>query len=468
MKGKIVLLPIDSTRRDLEWRVFLAAQLAKAGIHSVIMDNRVFRRVHRHSYNCLLLARVREDHDILTSGATRKTKVFYLHDEGAFYLKAAYLETVRRIYPQSLFKNPMIEKIFFWGRKQMTVFKDDPSKHKFVVSGYPRFDLCRSEYDWIDKKAMRLLKEKYGEYILICSRFAAANKGIDDPHILGKRMLQLWARRGDTQGDERESKLSEMFDYWARTVREFSDFVSAAAKLAMDFPQESFIYRPHPAESEAFYKEPFDHFPNLHVSKEGDVRPAIRASKAVIHSECTTSIEASAMQKPLVNFRPQAGHMDELSVCGLTNVGASAYCYADLKKQLRKALDGDLRVSESQEELQAHLANIPGPRQSCSILLEEIVAYFERQSEQSALDTRALIFKGSYHSMKNHVQATLSSLRPGAASEKVGVSGSHYQEGKKVKLAPQLVESLWAMFGGDSDSLSNYGGVWICSPDGKE
>lgn len=465
MKNKIVLLTIDSTRRDLEWRMFLASQLAKVGIQSVIMDSTSFRRVNQHSRNCLFLGRVRVDHTLLNSMKKRNTKIFFLHDEGAFYRQGSYAETVKKIYPPVIFAHPLIERIFFWGPKQMNLFADDDSKHKFRISGYPRFDLSRQEYGRLDQMSVKRLQDKYGDYILLCSRFAAANKGTDDHSILGKRMFQVWPYSETKNSNVREAKLNEMFEYWARTTREFSDFVVATAKLAIDFPDQSFLYRPHPAESEAFYKEPFEHFPNLHVSKTGDARSAIRAAKAVIHSECTTSLEAAAMGKPLINFRPQMGYMDDHTVAGVSELGADAHNYNELHLELKNILNGNSNNCTNLSDLKEHVANTPDAPEASGILVKEILEHFETQHEDSFLDMRQLKLLGYYDQVTKMLGTGFRLLHSGTRRSIRHGQNTSDKERKKTDLTPNLMSDLWETFGGNPLNLKHQSGIFFITPD---
>ena len=88
---KIVLQTIDSPRRDLEWRVFMALKLSHEGISSVIGSVGQINSLLEKSENCIYFGRFggasgRTEFDKRTIELMQEnnTSMFFLHDEGAF------------------------------------------------------------------------------------------------------------------------------------------------------------------------------------------------------------------------------------------------------------------------------------------------------------------------------------------------------------------------------------------------
>lgn len=330
MKQSIVLHAVDSPRRDMEWRLFLAAKLAERGITSIIGSKSAIRAIHARSKNCVFLGRLdsntgrtKPDREYVSEMEKRGTSLLFLHDEGALYFKGEYEDWVRKIYPEEYFGSKAVKKVLFWGEAQRNLFKDSRYKDKFEVSGFPRFDLCKPGLSKIDESSVSNLQKRYGDFVLICGRFAAVNTVADDPSALGKRSYDIRVEGGALKTKRKDEILRSMFGAWEKVSLEFSQFVPAVARLALEFPHLNFVLRPHPAERESFYKEAFGHFDNIFIDKSGDVRPFIRASRALIHSECTTGLEAELSRKPSINFRPCADHpmSRDYEVSGASDVG---------------------------------------------------------------------------------------------------------------------------------------------------
>ena len=62
------------------------------------------------------------------------------------------------------------------------------------------------------------------------------------------------------------------------------------------------IFRPHPNENVDCWKILLKGISNLHVIREGAISSWIRKAFAVMHHGCTTAIETSVTQKPLITF----------------------------------------------------------------------------------------------------------------------------------------------------------------------
>ena len=64
------------------------------------------------------------------------------------------------------------------------------------------------------------------------------------------------------------------------------------------------IFRPHPTEDTDGWKFLLDGIPNVRVIHEGSINKWVNSSFAVLHSGCTTALEATVSEKPLITFDP--------------------------------------------------------------------------------------------------------------------------------------------------------------------
>ncbi|WP_322003671.1 surface carbohydrate biosynthesis protein [Marinobacter alexandrii] len=381
MKKSIVLQSVDSPRRDMEWRLFMAARLAERGISSIIGSKSAIRAIHARSSDCIFLGRLDSntgrtayDRDYVKEMEKKGTALFFLHDEGGLYYKGEYEDWVRKIYPEEYFSSEAVRKVLFWGDAQREVFANSIYREKFEVTGFPRFDLCKPEFSRIDTIAVSRLKKKYGSFVLICGRFAAVNMVADDPSALGKRSFDIRVEGGALKTKNREEILRSMFASWEKVSLEFSQFVPAVARLALDFPDLNFVLRPHPAEKESFYQDAFGHFDNIFIDKSGDVRPFIRASKALIHSECTTGLEAELSSKSTINFRPCVEHPSsyKYEVAGVSDIGVIVKDYNGLKRELSEISDQGFHFLKSEYDASNLALNFRGLSLSVDIICDLI------------------------------------------------------------------------------------------------
>lgn len=307
----VVLMPTDSPKRDLEWKIALAARLATHGFRTVIGTKGYINKVHKGSKNCIWLgrffsndSRMPSDLSLMDNFEKNNTHVFFLHDEGALYIKRFYENTVLRIYPVEHFSKAFFKKIFFWGERQKdVVLKVEPNlRSKSIVTGFPRFEYIKS-MPTIDNK----------DTVLFCTRFAGFNIGLTDPNPLGKRLREILKR------DCPVDTTAYQFELWGKVGEDFIQFIKMIQSVCHAYPDKKIIIRPHPGENFKFYLDVFSDYPNVSVEFLGDVRSLIAKSAIVIASECTTGFEALLMKKPLINFVTTTNN--DLNVEGLDSIG---------------------------------------------------------------------------------------------------------------------------------------------------
>lgn len=464
---KIVLQTIDSPRRDLEWRVFVALKLSREGISSVIGSVGQINSLLEKSENCIYLGRFggasgRTGFDKRTIELMQEnnTSMFFLHDEGAFYLNGEYERLVKLIYPEVYFSLPVLEKVFFWGEKQKVIYKNHPEASKFLVTGAPRFDLCRADYADLDSTTIKDLVNKYKDFVLVSGRFAAVNTVPDDPSFLGKRIYEIYLEGGALESSKKEDILTGMFKYWEKCSIEFGRFVSSVARLAMEYPELNFVFRPHPAERSSFYKEAFSHFNNVFVDKSFDARPFIRASKVVIHSECTTGIEAEISQKPNINYRPclNLTEFEEIDVAGASEVGIIVENYEELRNSLQELLDSDFKFTKSNFDASDYLLNAADDISSSEIIINEIKKFCEENISESNIK---VIARPSIGRLLRSSKLFLKKIWVFLFFRKCIESG----DSKMIFYPNKKIKKLWVNLGGDPKCLKIKNGIIYTYPD---
>jgi surface carbohydrate biosynthesis protein len=469
---KIVLQVVDSPRRDLEWRIFMALKFSKEGISSIIGNANQIKIIHEKSENCLFFGRLagntgRTNFDLNTLETCKKnnTSLFFLHDEGGFYDTETYQDEVKGIYPENHFSLSVFKKIFFWGKEQMDVFKNHPEQNKFCLTGSPRFDLCRPSYDYIDQSTVKSLREKYNDFVLIASSFAAVNMVPDDPSILGKRAYEIRLERGALEDATKEEVLSLMFKEWEKASFEYTQFVPMIGQLASDFPDLNFVLRPHPAERSSFYKEAFSHYDNIFIDKSFDIRPFIRASKAVIHSECTTGIEAEISAKPNINFRPCLGveKFKDSSIAGVSDIGILTKNYDQLRDSLNMLIETDFKFIKCSYDASGYLLNSKNDILSSDIILNEIKDFCEKDILESKVSSKISLLKLSPSDFKYFVKSISKYFWIKLIFNKHIKSG----DSKLFLYSSNDIKKIWGDFGGKTECIKIKRGIVYTYPEVK-
>jgi surface carbohydrate biosynthesis protein len=468
--NKIVLQAIDSPRRDLEWRLYVAYQLSTKGLSSIIGSMREINHILEKSENCIYFGRLpgntgRTDFDRRTLEIMQKNKtdLFFLHDEGAFYLAGEYESAVRRVYPLSVFENSVCKKVFFWGKKQKDVFSGHSCETKLVTSGAPRFDLGKPKYEFLDQSTIEELKDKYDDFILISGRFSAVNMVPDDPGFLSRRMYEIHVEGGALEHATREEVLTKIFKDWEKTSIEFSRFVAMVAKLALDFPDLNFVFRPHPSERSTTYKVAFSHFNNVFVDKSFDVRTFIRASNALIHCECTTGLEAELAQKPNINYRPcmNLNEFNGIEVAGLSNVGIVVETYEQLKEQLQGLKDTDFKFNQSFEGLSEYLLNSNNSKEATEIIVEEINKLCEIDDSNSIISRGRFFTNISYKDLIVYAKLVMRRYwLKYFLKKKIALGDSKF-----IYYPDDKIKKMWIEMGGDPKKIKIKNGIIYSYPE---
>ncbi len=468
MSKGTVLQSVDSIRRDLEWRVYMAYKLSNAGYDSVIGPKEDVRRIHAGSRNCIFLGRLdsntgRMDVDVqyLKDMEKRNTSLYFLHDEGALYFSGEYEEAVKRIYPEEYFGLPVMKRVLFWGDKQKCYFADPSYQDKLLVTGFPRFDLYQTEYSDMDKGRLPALQGKYGDYVLVCGRFAAVNTVPDDPGYLSKRLYDIRVEGGSLNTRTRDEILVSMFESWEKAAKEFASFLPAIAKLAMENPDINFVVRPHPAERESVYRESLSHFGNVFIDKSGDVRPFVRAAKLVIHSECTTGIEAEIAKVPNINYRPcmDVSAYSPYTVSGVNDVGYVVKTYPELSQKVADVIAGGFTFEPVEMGVQDYIVNVLPEVNAADEIVKVIAENHGSDSPPASLLAAENLASYASANIKLKLKKIIKSLLGWLGYSRFNMKAFSEGDLKNVKFDSQEIASMWEALGGDPGLIKSSSGV---------
>ncbi|GAA0841435.1 hypothetical protein GCM10009113_07910 [Marinobacter szutsaonensis] len=451
----------------------MAAKLAERGCASIIGSKSAIREIHARSENCVFLGRLDSntgrtsyDREYVKEMEKKGTALFFMHDEGGLYFKGEYDDWVRKIYPEDYFGSSALKKVMFWGDSQRDVFRNSPFTSKFEVTGFPRFDLCKPEFGAIDDGSVADLKKKYGEFILVCGRFAAVNMVADDPSALGQRSYDIRVEGGSLKTKGKEQIIRSMFESWGKVSQEFSQFVPTIAKLALDFPEINFVLRPHPAEKESFYKDAFVHFDNVFIDKTGDVRPFIRACQALIHSECTTGLEAELCCKPNINYRPCADLpiSGEYEVAGASDIGVIVKNYNELSEYLESIYAENFPFEHSPYNPERLIANTQEEFYSADRICDLIMDWSDQVSVSSSVKSKISSYDYILYYVKQITKKVVKKALGYLGVEKFKrliVGGGDL---KFYQYSDEEIERIWKAVGSEDTELATVGGVIYVRP----
>ena len=161
------------------------------------------------------------------------------------------------------------------------------SDNQCLVTGHPRFDMLKKKYRSIFSERAKKIKKIHGDFILFNTNTSFGN------NIRGDNFVKDNYRERFGQIDEIISQDKVKLE---RLIED--------AKYLHDNSNLRVIIRPHPEEKNETYLEKLSKYKNVNICKDGNVVPWILASKAVVHSDCTTAIETVMLDKEAISSLP--------------------------------------------------------------------------------------------------------------------------------------------------------------------
>lgn len=290
-KKKIIYLPIEIKNREYLAKSVFALYAAEAG----------YQVCTGHTEKLLVnMQHMPEGIYIGTSIATSHNEIYdklksYGHkivsfdEEGlVYYNKDNFVK--HRINLDTINN---LELFFTWGENHTNlVYKKSPDIKNCRNVGNMRFEILKAKYSGYYADKVAEIKQKYGDFILINTNIGMYN------NVLGKEFYYQVLSTQANNYDENDAAFYEGKYTHQKVI--FDSYKKISRELAEKYPEKNIIIRPHPSEN-------FDNWmdanaKNVFVIHEGSALPWILASDVVIQKNCTTSIEATYLDKVVVTY----------------------------------------------------------------------------------------------------------------------------------------------------------------------
>lgn len=301
-----IFLPIETINREIDYKLVLGCLLANKEAKVYIGQHDYLLKVAKGVSGGIYIGKTVFRSAFPTELGTynffksRGFIIIHLDEEGAFYLGK------EKEWEQALGKrlNPLVlgeeDYICTWGEFQARYYSRIMSQEgkevgHITVTGHPRFDLYKSKWRSLYVHDVSKIKNIYGRYILINTNFSIANNNFGITDSFSPRLGYL--------GNHSESS-NNLVKRWGHTMRLLSAFIELVHELSTQNESINIIVRPHPSESDDFYKIVLRGLSNVFVVHEGPVSPWIIGAEYIIHDGCTTAIESYFAGKNVILFKP--------------------------------------------------------------------------------------------------------------------------------------------------------------------
>ncbi len=290
-------LPIEIKVREYLSKVYLACKLAEKLQQDVIIGekNKVYS-----------LFKENKNFYLISKGGPVKLFNFFkknypenylgILDEEAPLSNITKVELKPRIH-KKIFKN--IDDYFSWGSLDRNLLnktlKQKELKNLIKCYGHPKFDLLKKRNIKIFDKEVKQIKKKYKNLVFIPSSF-------NFDQVLDENKMDEFQIYNFVNSDNEKVK-KRYLEIKSLEQENYELFIKLLVELSRKHPNYNFVFRPHPRQSIKLLKKRILKKPkNLHVVYNYTVTPWIIASKLYIHYGCTSSLEASFLEKKMIFF----------------------------------------------------------------------------------------------------------------------------------------------------------------------
>ena len=294
-----IYINVEISERELDSKLLLAVIAAARGHQVIISDNSGIDRGFRsklfapgifHTKCITPLDKKVNFHQALIKNGYLITSI----DEEAGLDMVDYEEFSKTRYSEQTIEQS--SAVFAWGKDDMEFLEKfyPKQKSKLHKTGSPRIDLLNSSFLKYWKIPKKIPKRPY---LLVSSNMGKAN------YI--KPFFYFFCENRDIGYYKRDEKMFKQDFYWAAedNFKTYS-FIEAIKYLAKNNNGFDIVLRPHPVENINSWKIYLEGLPNVYVIREGPITPWILNSFALMHSGCTTAIEATVAKKPVVSYVP--------------------------------------------------------------------------------------------------------------------------------------------------------------------
>ncbi len=332
-----------------------------------------------------------------------------------------------------------VDLFFAWGPAQRDILvRENPErKDAILLSGNPRFDMLRPEIRGFYSEAAEQLKKEHGPIILVNTNFGFYNhfKGVSE----ARRIFMKSSSHGS----------GKFIDDWIDFQKQlFEAFVEIIPWLSSQFQDHSIIIRPHPSEGDKEWQRVVSKLSNVKVLKKGNVLEWIVASDAVIHSNCTTGIEAYLLGVPSIAYRPILSDIYETYLPN--SVRKSLFSLEKLQETMLDIVEGknaDKYTHDKTAKAVAdkYISHIDGVLASDFIV--DNFALVQAQSDQGATASAVRLFQSCVEktrTAKDNLQSVLPSYKHADSYDKEKFPGIDLEEIQEVIRTFQNVTSRFA------------------------
>jgi surface carbohydrate biosynthesis protein len=190
-----------------------------------------------------------------------------------------------------------------------------PSAAKRIVqAANPRWDMLRPNLRRYYEVEAADLKQRYGPFILINTNFGFTNSEKGDADQIVREQERLG--KLDMTNPEHVEYVKSIIKMERENRQAIEELLDV---LPNRFPEHRIVLRPHPSESAETWEKIVAGRPRIDVIREGAAVAWILASDVLLHTNCTTGVEAMALDRPAICLMPSTSSANDRYLANRVN-----------------------------------------------------------------------------------------------------------------------------------------------------
>jgi surface carbohydrate biosynthesis protein len=296
--SRILYLPMEIASRELDSRLLIAAFALERGYEVVLGQKWLIERNLRAMQPGIYLSKTLTQRDAKFSARAGSIGYFVTAIDEEMPGLVVSRNELRWVSQAGVDSSNLI---FVAGNNNAEALRArfPDAADKVLAIGNPRLDLLRPQLRPLYRAEAERLRAKYGRFILINTNlgFTNSEKGSVDEIVseqvrLGKLNLDNPEHRAFVEG------IKAMEAANGAAIAQLLKLLPAAV------PDHRIILRPHPSENLAPWHNLIGRSSQIEVIREGPAAPWIYGADALVHTNCTTGVEAVALEQPAICIVP--------------------------------------------------------------------------------------------------------------------------------------------------------------------
>lgn len=349
--SKFIYIPIEVKPRELDGKLLIALEAVSRG-YSIIFGRKGIDTLLESGPKGVYFYK-----DAHYKSAKKFVKIKKLghkvvvHDEEGLVQQSDEDYLKRRLLFNTIKE---VETFFCWGKKQSELVeyaaKKIDANLKICVAGHPRIDLLRKPIRFYNAPINKNGKKT----VLINTKLAECNhrRGPDG-------WLNLLKSHNMLHSENCESNRLDQIEYKKNLFSHYKKLVNEISKRYSDI---QVIIRPHPSEDIKSWLKLTENLKNVLVTKDNNIGYWLNRSDLVIHTGCSTAIEAFTFDLPVISFKPITDHRFEIPLPDSISMVVNSVdeCCNKIGQILINNKTFNNGHNEKKKRLEYHIENISG------------------------------------------------------------------------------------------------------------